>query len=130
MLIERAFLAFVILMLGGFGVAFLLRPEATAGLVGIQLASTAARSDVRAVYGGLEIGLALVLVYCALDPSRVGPGLWLVAILFGAVAGARLLGTVLDRPVQPLTWKVLAVEAATALLALLLALRTPSAGAS
>ncbi len=124
MTLARLFLIYAVLMLAGFGVLSLLNPQALARMVGMQLTTTTAISDVRAVYGGLEIALALFLVWCLLDASRMSLGLGFTAAAFGFVAAGRGLGVLLDRPVTSLTLKVLAVEAATALVAWLLWSRT------
>jgi len=120
-MLSRLFLAIVILMLGGFGVGFLVRPRRFANLIDLRLDSTTAISDVRAVYGGLEIGLAIFLAWCAVDPTRIQVGLGVTAIVFGAVAASRLVGMFLDRPVTSMTVKIFAAEAATAIIAVLLA---------
>lgn len=120
-MLPRLFLAIVILMLGGFGIGFLVRPSRFANLIDLRLDSTTAISDVRAVYGGLEIGLAIFLAWCAIDPTRIRLGLGVTAIVFGAVAASRLVGMLLDRPVTSMTVKIFAVEAVTAIIAILLA---------
>lgn len=118
-----AFLVLVVLMLVAFGVGFLFAPARFAALVGLRMDSTTAISDVRAVYGGFEIGMALLLIWCMLDPGRTRLGLGVTALVFGAVAASRLIGVLADRPVTSLTLKILAVEAGTALIAAALAWR-------
>lgn len=115
-MLAMIYLGYVVLMLLGFGLAFLLSPARMAGLVDIQAPTSSALSDIRALYGGLEIGLGLVVAWCMLDPARVRLGLGMAGVLFACVAAGRGFGMLLDRPVSPLTIKVFAVELGTALL--------------
>ena len=111
MLWTRVFLGVQALTLAGFGLAYFIWPEAMANLSGMLLMQSAAVTDVRAYYGGLQLGLAawlglalleatcmlLVLLYGALALARIG-GLWLdggaqqtfnlAALLFEAVSAA------------------------------------------
>jgi hypothetical protein len=119
-MLSLIYLGYVVLMLLGFGIAFLLAPSRMAGLVDIQVPTSSALSDIRAVYGGLEIGLGLVVAWCMLDPGRVPLGLGMAGVLFACVAAGRGFGMLRDRPVSALTSKVFAVELGTALVGLLL----------
>ncbi|HWV10098.1 DUF4345 domain-containing protein [Pseudomonas sp. GD03944] len=95
MLLARVILIIQILALAGLGLAYFIRPHEMANLSGMLLLAPAAATDVRAYYGGLQIGLAaflalslsrlelmrgalmlMVLLYCALAMARIG-GLWL-----------------------------------------------------
>ena len=120
-MLTRIFLGYVVLMLAGFGVYSLLNPEGLGRLVGLEVTSTTALSDIRAVYGGLEIALAIFLVWCMLDPSRLRLALGATALAFAFVAAGRGFGMLMDRPVTALTVRIFLVEASTALVALLLA---------
>ncbi|MDH3734264.1 MAG: DUF4345 domain-containing protein [Gemmatimonadota bacterium] len=119
----RLFLILVVLMLGVFGVGFLVAPSRFAALVGLRMDTTTAISDVRAVYGGFEIGMAVLLIWCMLDPARMRLALGVTAVMFGAVAASRMVGMLLDKPVTSMTWKIAAVEAVTALIAVVLVWR-------
>ena len=59
--------------------------------VGIS-GTTAGLIELRAFYGGLELGLAAFLFACAAKPAWREPGLWSVALVNGGIAAARLLG--------------------------------------
>lgn len=120
-MIERIYLGYVVLSLLGFGLAFLFKPERTAGLVDVTAGSTTGWSDLRAVYGGLELGLAVFVGWC-LYAGRFDVGLWLSAAIFTGIAVARAVGMIFDRPVTGRTVKILVVEAASAGVAWWLAL--------
>ena len=75
----------------GFGLAIVAAPEAVLAPVGIS-GTTAGLVELRAFYGGLELGLAAFLLACAAKPAWREPGLWSVALVNGGIAAARLLG--------------------------------------
>ena len=75
----------------GFGVAIVVAPGAVLATVGIS-GTTAGLIELRAFYGGLELGLAAFLFACAARPSWREAGLWSVALGNGGIAAARLLG--------------------------------------
>ncbi len=118
--LAHLFLMLAALLFAGFGLASLFQPERITGWVGIRPSTTAGRSEIRAVYGGLEVGLAAFLVYCAMDAQRLGLGLLLVVLTYGGAAVGRAIGIVLDRPVEAVTRKILIAEVAFAALGLLL----------
>lgn len=75
----------------GFGLAIVAAPEAVLAPVGIS-GTAAGLVELRAFYGGLEVGLAAFLFACAAKPAWRVPGLWSVALINGGIAAARLLG--------------------------------------
>lgn len=78
------------------GAAFLLWPERFAGVLGITLDGPLARTDVRAVFGGLELGVAAVLALCAMRSTRAADGLALLCATAGGMLAGRLLGLARD----------------------------------
>lgn len=113
--LAQLFLMLAALLFAGFGLASLFQPERIAGMVGIRPSTTAGRSEIRAVYGGLELGLGAFLVYCALDAQRLELGLLLVVLTYGAAAVGRMIGIALDRPVETVTRRILVAEVAFAI---------------
>jgi Domain of unknown function (DUF4345) len=85
--------------------------------VGIELPSAAARTDVRAVYGGLQLGLAAVLAYCAASPERVVTGLAVTTASVGGLATGRLLGAMIDGEPASITLLYLSIEWSSAAIA-------------
>ena len=61
MLFARAVLVIQLLALAGLGLAYFVRPHEMANLSGMLLMSPAAATDMRAFYGGLQLGLAAFL---------------------------------------------------------------------
>lgn len=81
-----------------FGVGCLIQPELLTQF-GLPV-QPVWRTELRAFYGGLEIGLATFLILCARRPAWVLPGLLAAALVLGCVGTARLLGMALDGPVR------------------------------
>lgn len=77
------------------GLAFLLSPEAMATQVGVALAGPTADHDLRAVYGGLQLGCAALLLWGAARPERVRFALVAQVLLYGGLAAARGLAWLL-----------------------------------
>lgn len=110
MIVSRIVLAAAGLMFLGFGLAFMLRPVPTARMVGIRLPEPAAVTEIRAFYGGLEVGLAVLLfIACAYAPWRV-PGLALALAAFAGPALGRVVGLLLDGRPRSVIYTILAVE--------------------
>jgi hypothetical protein len=79
----------------GFGVWMLLDPAALEK-IGIGTSSKVGLVELRAFYGGMEIGLGLFLGLCLLKPEWQVAGLWLVLLANGGAGLARLLGVFLS----------------------------------
>jgi hypothetical protein len=76
----------------GFGVQWLLHPEAMAHDLGIVLTNGDATSDARAVYGGMELGFGAFLAYSAWSPARRSQGLAAAMLTLFGLGLARLIG--------------------------------------
>ncbi|OGT58612.1 MAG: hypothetical protein A3E01_03865 [Gammaproteobacteria bacterium RIFCSPHIGHO2_12_FULL_63_22] len=76
----------------GFGAWLLVDP--VGGLAGVGIAGTTAAGvvELRAFYGGLEIGLGLFLLLCSARPDWRVPGLWLVLLGNLCIGLTRLYG--------------------------------------
>jgi len=100
----------------GAGTVFLVAPDVLTSLVGMGLPGPDARSDVRAVFGGLELGVAALLVWCARSPSRVGIGLRAALLAYGGLLAGRLVAGIADgAPSAPLAAAIAVEHAAFAL---------------
>ena len=73
------------------GLAFLVSPVGMGSLVGLSLADATAHADVRAVYGGLQLGCALFLAMAAANRSWCRAGLAGQLALYAGLALARFL---------------------------------------
>jgi hypothetical protein len=124
--VKRARLSLALAALGfaGFGVAFLVRPSLLAA-VGVALTEPAAAAEVRAFYGGLELGLAAFFALALARPAWHRPALVAQVAVFGGVVLGRAVGIVVDGVVDPLLLAFLALEAAGGLLGLWALRRAP-----
>ena len=73
-----------------FGLWLLIDPAGALGRIGIQASSATGLVELRAFYGGMELGLGLFLGWCALRPEWREAGLWLVVLANGGAGLARL----------------------------------------
>ncbi len=100
MLLARVVLLIQLLALAGLGLAYFIQPHEMTNLSGMLLMSPAAATDVRAYYGGLQLGLA---AFIGLSLSRLEltrAALTLLVLLYSALALARIGGLWLDGGVQ------------------------------
>ena len=96
MALWRLILAVIALSYAGFGFVFLFNPDAWGTTVSIAFTAPAGRTDFRAMYGGLEFGVGVFLLLCALRREFVRIGLFASACALIAMATARTTGMVLD----------------------------------
>lgn len=101
-----------------FGILFLCWPDMLMPGVGIQAAAPQAQVEIRAMYGGLELGLGLLLLNCfAVERRRLG--LLLSLASYGGLGLARLSAMLILGTSSPFLWFALAWEGTIAVLALL-----------
>ncbi len=79
-----------------FGIAYLVAPLALTGPAGFGPLSPSATTDIRATYGGFQIGSGAFLVWSAQSRDRFRPALLLAVLMIGAVFSSRVIGIVLD----------------------------------
>ena len=83
----------------GIGAAFLLAPGALAAVVDLSLHGASADSDVRAVYGGLQIACGGLLWAASRRDAWLRTGLYAQIVLFGGLAAGRFVSwTVVGLP--------------------------------
>ncbi len=88
MRIARIVLFISAAVFAAIGAAFLAWPVAMAGQAGMELTRSAAINDVRAVYGGMNVGIACFLLFCGLGSTRLATGLIAqIAVMVGLVSG-------------------------------------------
>ncbi len=110
--LDRVLVVVAALTFLGFGVWLITVPEALEG-IGVHLTSPAARIDVRATYGGLELGLAGFLALCAMREDWVRVGLVASACTIAGFGLGRLVGIIVEGQGTPLMWFFFGLEATT-----------------
>ncbi|PKM44009.1 MAG: DUF4345 domain-containing protein [Gammaproteobacteria bacterium HGW-Gammaproteobacteria-1] len=103
----------------GFGLGFVFTPEALAAVItGAAPATPSAMTDMRATYGGMALGLALIFGLCARNGESVRLGVHGVLAVMVALAVARTLGMLLDGSPNTFMFVLLLAEVVMAFLAL------------
>ena len=100
-----------------FGLVYLLAPESMTAPTGFGTLSPGALTDVRATYGGFQLGSGAFLLWAASDASRVRVALVVVALTIGAVALSRATGLLLDSSASGFHLAALATETTLTVLA-------------
>ena len=94
-ILAYVYLGLAALMFLFFGAILVLAPEKLESWVGVKATTPQGRTELRAFYGGLEIGLGLFCVACLQQPSWFQAGLagagWACAgLAFGRLVGWRI----------------------------------------
>ena len=121
----RVFLGLMAGLLSCYAFVCLARPDLFGRVVDWDYRGPNAATEVRAFYGGLELGLVLFFAWAALHPPMVRAALVAFALCFGCAGAARVWGLAefgFTGATQP---AATAVELVTAGLAVWLAWRLP-----
>ena len=111
-------LVFFGLSFGAFGVWALVSPTGLAGLLHFGLQTPGAITELRAFYGGLEIGLCAFLLFAVAHRPLVPGALLALTFIAGGIGLARIAGIVADSSLSGLMIGVLIWELAGAALGL------------
>jgi hypothetical protein len=94
----------------GFGLALLIFPNLI-GMVGVKELTNSGLVEIRAMYGGLQLGLALFFLLAINRPRWVRPALILHICVVGGLAIGRIFGLVVTNwAAKPLVYLLLAAE--------------------
>lgn len=107
------------------GVTGLTNPQALFTPLGIHLQGASAFNEIRAAYGGMHIGIGLVLLVGAWKPSFRRPALWVGLAFMGGLTIGRLVSAMLDGPPSAFVYQLWIPEAVAALLCAALLFRSP-----
>jgi hypothetical protein len=124
----RAYLYFVGAMGIVFGVWYLVAPAAWTDPTGFGPLGPNALTDVRATYGGFQIGLGVFTLWAALDAARVRMGIVLQLLTIGAIASCRVVGFAIDGSPNGFLISAIATETTFTALALIALYRLPREG--
>lgn len=95
-----------------FGLMGLLLPESLVALIDIELNSVQARTEITAMYGGMQIGIGAFLLMAALNETWIRPAMAAVICMCLGLASARLLGIQLEGGAFPWMLPVAMLELA------------------
>ncbi len=116
----RIFLAIISLAFVFFGVLGLVNPAGTVLPMDIAIQTAHAKTEIRATYGGLMLGIGLLLAYTAFDENAVRLGLIAVMCMLFTIGLTRLYGFAFDGTRVALQWQLLCLELGPAIIALLI----------
>jgi len=102
------------------GAYFLAAPERAAASIGVTLTDATARTDVRATYGGMVLGVGLFFGWAALAPERLDAGLWSMLLVYGGLALGRIVALATGERLGAMMWTFLAIEVAVAIASVVL----------
>ena len=121
---DRAFVWVAAAIFMVAGLAYVVSPTSLTQSAGIS-ADASGLTDIRANYGGFQLGFGLFLAWCA--RSRVSIALLLTTLVMGAVLMSRITGLFTDGSVTSFHLSALGFEATITALALWFYSRSPNA---
>jgi hypothetical protein len=127
MLVTRLFLGFSALVWLPYGLFCAVQPTYLAHAAGVIASSPTALTEIRAMYGGLEVGIGALCLCALLRRPLVRPALLMLCFVCAGLGLTRLAGLVIDGSGSGYTFGALALEIPSALLASVLAGRSHSA---
>jgi hypothetical protein len=92
----RIFLGLLAATFIGYGLACLVSPSIVADTTGLLLPTGTATAEVRAMYGGLQIGVGLLALVALLREALRAPVLLCLGVMLFGLASGRLVGLVVD----------------------------------
>lgn len=100
----------------GFGTALMMKPEELLKTIGIRANQKVGRTELRAMYGGMELGLGAFFTMAALKEQWRRPALMAILCGIGGL-GATRIATAIAQGDGPLTYAMGAPEVAATTLA-------------
>lgn len=113
----RIFLGLSALVWLAYGLQCFLQPSHLEATAGVAFRSPTGSSELRAMYGGLQLAIGGLALSGALRASMAPSALIALLALCAGLGGARLLGALLDDAFSSYTIVALAFEGATVALA-------------
>jgi hypothetical protein len=129
MLAVRIFLALSAVLWLPYGVQCLLDPSVLAAAAGVTAASATGTTELRAMYGGLQIALGLLALAGAVRPALAQHALVALGVVSAGLGIARLGAAVISGEFASYTLMALALEFTLAIAVLVLWRRAEPAAA-
>ena len=109
-MIAKIYLTLVALIYLGLAIWCSVQPGKTSQKVGFELKGGSGQSEFMTVYGGLEFGLALVLLASLLRSETVMYGVWACVLIHGSLVVFRTISFLCFRGIESITYKLAAGE--------------------
>lgn len=108
-----------------FGVIYLIAPSSMTDPMGFGILAPSALTDVRATYGGFQIGMGIFMLWCCIGSGRLYTAMFFALVSVAAIAISRAIGLAIDGdPIDVLKY-TLAFEVVLTVVSLVIFLRTP-----
>ena len=115
----RFVLLFTAVSFIGYGLACLFAPNMVGTLSGLGLQMVSGRTEIHAMYGGLQTGLGLYFLLCGFHKEWLRPGVVALVLVMGGLALARSYGISIQGSANSYTLGAASYEAITALAGLI-----------
>lgn len=120
----RIFFIIIAVIYGGFGLWCLVSPRSTSQAIGYELKTPTGLIEYLAVYGGLELGMALFFALAAAGRAETSTALLLAVSIHALIALVRLGGAIWQGQWGTMLFVLLTLEGGIAIVgALLLRIR-------
>ena len=106
----KVYLGVSVLIWFGYGLACFVNPSIIESTAGLRIDSAVARTEVRAMYGGLQMAIGVMALAALFNPRFVQPTLFSVAFLVTGLAASRLLGALIDTSFAQYTYGAVVFE--------------------
>lgn len=113
----RFFLGAIALTYIAFGVFSLVYPDNMTASLGVDVGGPNGSFEMRGVFGGVSLGAAALCLAGALRANMIRPALWFIVAYMGGYCFARLASVGLGDLPTPGTWRFVAFEAVTLIIA-------------
>lgn len=115
------FLIYLMLSWWGIGAWLLYDPGALESYAGVAALTPTGLTELRAMYGGMELAIGSATLLALLRPQWRCHVLFLNGVILGGIAAGRLVGVALDGNISVYTLAVLTFELSAVAICLLLA---------
>ena len=116
---ERGILGLSAIIWLPYGVYCFLQPGALTEAVGVVAASSTGTTELRAMYGGLQMAIGALALAAVFKPRLVSGALLTLVFLTGGLASTRLMGVLIDGGFSGYTGGALGFEIISCVLALI-----------
>ena len=123
----RIFLGLTGLGWFGYGLFCLLQPEQMASITGLATQTAFAVTELRTMYGGVQMAIGLVALYGALKPASTRWALQFQTVIYLGLAPTRTLSALATGDMSSYTLGGIGFESVCLIIALLLLRRAPQA---
>ena len=116
-MLTRIYLGAMALMFTAFGLLSLFRPEVMTSSLGVDIAGPNGTFEMRGIFGGVSLGAAALCTSGSMRTAMIRPALWFIVAYMGGYCFARLASVGLGDLPEPATWRFVAFEAVSLLIA-------------